>query len=541
MNNRYKTAIFAAAILACCFSSISANRYDTPTMGWSSWNTYRVDISDSLICSQADAMAEKGLRAVGYRYINIDDGYFGGRDSSGRLMVHPKRFPNGLRPVVEHIHRLGFKAGIYSDAGSNTCGSYWDKDTTGIGVGLYGHDRQDAELFFKTLKFDFIKVDFCGGDAEQNASRLDLDEKTRYTEISKAISATGRKDVRMNICRWTFPGTWVHDVATSWRISPDIRPKWESIKGIIERNKYLSAFATEGRFNDMDMLEIGRGLRPEEERTHFGMWCIMASPLLIGCDMTAIPESSLRLIKNKELIAINQDPLALQARIVRTENGVTLFVKDIEKLNGRKRAIALYNPTDKQQTFTVRPADVELDGKTEVRDLVNNTDMPPIQPDGQMTVIIAPHDTRLFSLKGRKALMRRVYEAECGWLQAFQTIANNVALGTAVFADDIRCSGGGKVSWLGNSDENYLEWRNVYVPKSGTYKLTIHCLKGKGDTMDISANGSKVGTSDMKGRYDSEGTAQTTVTVSLEKGRNSVRISNDEGWAPDIDYLEITK
>ena len=114
-------------------------------------------------------MVELGLKDAGYSYINIDDGFFGGRDKvSGKLLIHPERFPDGLAPVVEHIHSLGLKAGIYSDAGRNTCGSFYDRDTIAIGVGLYGHDQQDADFYFNDCKFDFIKIDFCGGDGPQN-------------------------------------------------------------------------------------------------------------------------------------------------------------------------------------------------------------------------------------------------------------------------------------------------------------------------------------------------------------------------------------
>lgn len=149
---RIKTLFICLSLLP----ALSASADDTPTMGWSSWNTYRVHISDSLIRRQADAMAALGLREAGYTYINIDDGFFGGRAADGRLLVHPARFPHGLRPVVEHIHGLGFKAGIYSDAGRNTCGNFWDKDTTGAGVGFYGHDRHDAEFYFRDM--DIMKV-----------------------------------------------------------------------------------------------------------------------------------------------------------------------------------------------------------------------------------------------------------------------------------------------------------------------------------------------------------------------------------------------
>ena len=128
-----KPRLFAIAAFLAIASSASA--YDTPTMGWSSWNTYRVNISDSLICVQANAMAANGMAEAGYRYINIDDGYFGGRGADGTLLTHPLRFPHGLKPVVDHIHSLGFKAGIYSDAGRNTCGNFWDNDTIAREIG----------------------------------------------------------------------------------------------------------------------------------------------------------------------------------------------------------------------------------------------------------------------------------------------------------------------------------------------------------------------------------------------------------------------
>ncbi len=195
--------LLATALL----TMVGAKAYEPPTMGWSSWNTYRVNISDELIRRQADAMVEKGLKDVGYRYINIDDGFFGGRAADGTLLIHPTRFPDGLKPVADYIHSLGFKAGIYSDAGRNTCGNYWDNDKIAEGVGFYGHDQRDADFYFKEMGFDFIKIDFCGGDPGQNTEHLDLDERERYTAIRRAIDNTGRTDARVNVCRWAFPGT----------------------------------------------------------------------------------------------------------------------------------------------------------------------------------------------------------------------------------------------------------------------------------------------------------------------------------------------
>ena len=139
---------------------LSATADNPPLMGWSSWNTYGFQINDSVIQAQADAMVELGFKECGYNHINIDDGFFGGRDAEGNLLIHPTRFPNGLRGLVDYIHAQGLKAGIYSDAGRNTCASYWGKlqDTIGLGVGLYGHDAEDMALYFNKLDFDFIKM-----------------------------------------------------------------------------------------------------------------------------------------------------------------------------------------------------------------------------------------------------------------------------------------------------------------------------------------------------------------------------------------------
>ena len=214
-------------------------------MGWSSWNTYGVGISESLIKRQAYAMVTTGLKNVGFDHINIDDGYFGGRDkATGQLLIHPTRFPNGLKGVVDYIHSKGLKAGIYSDAGRNTCASMFGGETLGKGVGLYEHDQQDMDYFFKELGFDFIKVDFCGGSPGHNEDHLYLDEKQRYTAIAQAIKNTGRTDVRMNACRWDYPGTWIDDVAFSWRTTGDINDSWNSIKGILAQNLYLSAYCS---------------------------------------------------------------------------------------------------------------------------------------------------------------------------------------------------------------------------------------------------------------------------------------------------------
>lgn len=510
---------------------------EPPVMGWSSWNTYRVNISDSLICRQADAMRELGLDRVGYTYINIDDGYFGGRSANGTLLIHPTRFPRGLKPVADHIHRLGFKAGIYSDAGRNTCGNFWDADTIARGVGLYGHDDADADLFFRRLGFDFIKVDFCGGDPGQNSGQLRLDERERYTAIRRAVDATGRRDVRLNVCRWAFPGTWVGEVASSWRIAADIAPNWASVKRIIRANRYLSAYAADGAYNDMDMLEIGRGLSAAEERTHFGMWCMMCSPLLIGCDLTAIPPASLELITNRELIGLNQRAPRRQARFVREEDGVSLYVKDVERLNGRTRAVALCNLSDSTRTFTLRMSDVELTGPVGVRDLFTHADLPAVTDT--LTVSIPAHDTRIFRLRGRGRAERTLYEAETAWLGGYQNIGLNPRMGHAVPERADGCSGGAKAAWLGGRPGNHIEWRDVYA-RGGRYRLTLRYVAAEEREALLRINGGEPLLLHLPAGSGGQ-PAEVELTVRLKRGRNTISLANDSAPMPDIDCLRLQR
>lgn len=527
------TIITTAALLA----ALSAAAFETPTMGWSSWNTYRVNISEEIICKQADAMAQNGLKEAGYTYINIDDGFFGGRDAEGNLLFHATRFPNGLKPVVDHIHSLGFKAGIYSDAGHNTCGNFWDNDGAGVGVGFYDHDDADARLYFNDLGFDFIKIDFCGGDAAQNHEGLHLDEKTRYSAIRKAIDGVGREDVRVNVCRWAFPGTWVHTIGSSWRISADITANWGSVKRIINANRYLSAYAGEGHFNDMDMLEIGRGLSEAEERTHFGMWCIMSSPLLIGCDLTKIPAKSLALISNPELIAINQDSLGLQAYKAGEQNGVELYVKDIETLHGTTRAVALYNPTDADATFTLDPAQIDLGGDISVRNLFAGKDL-----GNRLTFNVGAHDTQILRIEGTERMERKLYEAETAWLERFQDLGINPAMGHATYQNLDGCSGGAKVGWLGNHPDNYMEYRDVWSKDGGDYILTIDYVQWDDRTINLSINGGEAHTINLPAtEARSNKVRSESVKVTLAPGSNTLRISNPTAWAPDIDCIRIEK
>lgn len=481
-------------------------------------------------------MKNSPLYEAGYRYINIDDGYFGGRDDrTGKLKIHPTRFKDGLQPVVNHIHSLGLKAGIYSDAGISTCGYYYDKDSIASNVGLYGHETEDCSFFFNELGFDFIKVDFCGGSSWQNPTLTTLDPEVSYRKIKAAMDATGRKDLRLNVCRWDYPGTWVDEVGGSWRISHDISCKWKSVKDIIAQNLYLSAFAENG-YNDMDMLEVGRTLSPEEDRTHFAMWCIMSSPLLIGCDLTTLNPETMRLVTNKDLIALNQDLLGKQAYVADWQNGAYILVKDIEKENGTTRAVAIYNPEDEPRNVTLCFSTIDLGGEIELRDLMLQKDLGAFTYS--LNVSVPAHGVKVYKAKAELRNERRVYEAETAYLSAYQELYNPLVVGTPVIEEDDRCSGGVKISNLGSSPRNDLQWRNIYSNDGGDYVATFDVVSD-GDTEfivcvnDTQRQRFKVAKSHELQRVE--------MNITLHPGKNNIRLVNDRGRMPSVDRMTLQK
>ena len=506
-----------------------------PLTGWSSWNTFGLDISDTLILDTAKAMATNGLKAAGYRYVNIDDGFFDGHDEKGVLKWNLKRFPNGMKDVVDGIHGLGLKAGIYSDAGADMCGG-------SKGSGLYGHDAADCKLHFTDLGFDFIKVDYCGG------FKLGLDERARYTEISRAIRATGLP-VRFNICRWAFPGTWAADVAESWRTTGDIRANWQSLKEIIGENLYLSAFAKLGHYNDMDMLQVGRyvgqirnayaksdtGLTLEEEATHFGMWCMLSSPLLIGCDVRNIPDTTLDLVTNPYLLAMNQNDLGLQGYVAQRKGETYVFVKDACEKFGTARFVALYNATDAQQDFTVDFSAVDLGGEVQVLDLGERADLGAFT--GAFAATVPPHGARFYRFDAQSRLDRTVYEAEAGYLSDYQELRDAKKDGTA-FADQMEgASGGVVVRYLGNRASNDLVWNDVKVSQPRALEVVYASAEDRKLFVTVDF-GNPV---EVQAKATGGKLATIPLGVTLTPGVHKVRLYNVRGWAPDIDCLKLAR
>lgn len=391
-------AISLMVLVSCQKTPVKQEHVSTenrpPIMGWASWNNYHVNINEGIIKSQADAMVELGLDKYGYQYINIDDGFFGGRDEDGNIKAHPERFPSGMKDLATYIHAKCLKAGIYSDAGINTCASNYDKDTIGVGMGMFGHDTEDLALFLKEWKYDFIKIDWCGG------KWLKLDEESRYSEIAK-MARQINPDVVFNVCRWEFPGKWVTKLAHSWRIAGDLRANFNSILKTIDANANLWKYASYGHYNDMDMLQVGRGMSLEEDQAHFSMWCLMHSPLMLGNDLTQMNEQTLKIVTNQELIAINQAPFVYQARRIMSKGGVELWGRPLVSTMSGQVAVAILNRTKKTQSFSFNVNKVGIDAASgySVKDLWTKGEITACS-DTTLIREVAPHGVVVLNLKG---------------------------------------------------------------------------------------------------------------------------------------------
>ncbi|MDR2449035.1 MAG: alpha-galactosidase [Prevotellaceae bacterium] len=501
-----------------------------PMMGWSSWNANHININETLLKATADSMVSLGLKDVGYEWVNIDDGYFNGRDAKGHLQVNAK-FPNGMKVIADYIRSKGLHPGIYSEIGQHTCGSVGDNDAAGKNSGLYGHEEQDLRLFFDTWGYEFIKVDYCGG------LRQGLNEEVTYTNVANIIRSLERelgRKLRYNICRWGFPGTWAAGIAGSWRISGDIADNFASLKYIIDLNTYLAPYASPGHYNDMDMLQLGRGLTPDEEKTHFGIWAIMSSPLIIGCNFEGIRQSTLDILKNTEIIAVNQDDLGLQAELVAKNEDGHVFAKPIETAHGKVRAVALFNAGNAEKVIRVAFADIQLSEKAKVRDLWAHTDLGEFT--GYYETLVPAHGTAMLRIEGKAAIDKLRYEGEYAYMNKFTTI-NQAENARFQKVTNVPVSGGYVMGWLGNSSDNWAEYRDVYLSKGGTYTFKLYYICGENRDVSLIVNGREYRLENLNSGGNTCATAK--IDIELRAGSNVIRLANSTTWAPDIDKFEL--
>lgn len=273
-----------------------------PQMGWNSWNHFGCHVSQQVIESTADAFVAKGLDKLGYKYVNVDDCWAQSRDSNGVIQPNTDDFPD-FKGMIDHVHSKGLYFGLYSDAGTMTCAKR---------PGSLGHEVSDANTY-ASWEVDYLKYDNCNNDGSK--------PEVRYPVMRDALNKTGRH-IFFSMCEWGVddPATWAPKVGNSWRTTGDIRDNWGSMISRADLNDKWAQYAGPGGWNDPDMLEIGNGgMSSTEYETHMSLWCLMKSPLLIGCDVDSMSNETLRILTNPEVIGVNQDDLGVQGKKLRVD------------------------------------------------------------------------------------------------------------------------------------------------------------------------------------------------------------------------------
>ncbi|MFE9354600.1 NPCBM/NEW2 domain-containing protein [Streptomyces olivaceoviridis] len=318
----------------------------TPPMGFNNWNSThcRAEFNASMVEGIADLFVEKGLKDAGYQYVNLDDCWaLPDRDANGKLVPDPARFPDGIKAVADYVHAKGLKLGIYTSAGTKTC------DSTGF-PGALGHEYSDARQF-ADWGVDYLKYDNCNNQG--------VDAQQRYRTMRDALKATGRPIV-YSICEWgqNKPWEWASDVGHLWRTTGDISDSWSSMLSILKQNLPLAPYAGPGHWNDPDMLEVGNGgMTDTEYRSHFSLWSVMAAPLLIGTDLRKASPATFDILGNKEVIAVDQDPLGKQGTVVSSAGGRWVVAKEMKD---GSRAVALFNESGTAQRIATSATAVGL-------------------------------------------------------------------------------------------------------------------------------------------------------------------------------------
>jgi alpha-galactosidase len=365
----------------------------TPPMGWNSWNVWGLSVDDSKVRAAADAMIASGLASHGFQYINIDDGWENGRDEHGHILPNDK-FPD-MKALTDYVHGKGLKIGIYSSPGPLTCGKY---------EGSYGHEEQDAASY-ADWGFDYLKYDWCSYTLEVKAAgtKVFTDPlvwfKAPYMKMGEILRGLDR-DIVYCICfyglwsveKWAWPAAGGHQ----WRTTGDIRDTWNSMATIGFSQNGLEKYAGPGHWNDPDMLvvgEVGWGptlhpsrLTPDEQITHISLWCMLAAPLLIGCDMANLDDFTLAILTNDELLEIDQDPLGRQAARVAKKGQLEVWARP---LWDGTMAVALFNRSAQAAEVTAKWKDLDLHGPQPVRDLWRHEDLGEV--DSAFTASVPSH------------------------------------------------------------------------------------------------------------------------------------------------------
>lgn len=352
-------------------------------MGWSSWNRYGSTVSQEKVLAQARAMVDTGLRDCGYLYVNIDDGWQGERGGLFNALQGNSRFPN-MQGLCDAIHSLGLKVGIYSTP--------WPRSYAGF-PGSAGHEREDARQWSR-WGIDFVKYDWAMNDPDQPS-------ETYVKRIRQAIDETGSPMVLSlsNTAPISGAPIWSR-YANMWRTTGDLTDTWECLSAIGFGQNSWKSYAGPGRWNDPDMMVLGvvgwgepprpSRLTPDEQVTHMTLWCMLAAPLILGCDLTRMNDRLRRIVTNPEVIAVDQDPLGVQGHTIHVDGPLEIWIKPLKR--GAK-ALAFFNRGDSEFTVPVDPRPLGLSGDPLLRDLWARTPLGRISERLELT--IRPHGSRL--------------------------------------------------------------------------------------------------------------------------------------------------
>jgi alpha-galactosidase len=360
----------------------------TPPMGWNSWNKFGCNVSEDLIKQEADAMVKTGMKDAGYQYIVIDDCWQVSRDPDGNIVPDAKRFASGMKALADYVHSLGLKFGLYSDAGTATCQGR---------PGSRGYEFQDARQY-AAWGADYLKYDWCNTSTQ--------DPRSSYETMRDALKLAGRPIV-FSICEWgsSKPWLWAGEVGNLWRTTGDIQDLWEGkgekyglgVVNIVDLQVGLESYAGPGHWNDPDMLEVGNGgMTTTEYRSHFSLWAILAAPLMAGNDLRTMSPEIRDILTNKEVIAVDQDPLGIRGRRVRRDGELDVWVK---QLKDGSRAVVLLNRGKAEQTMTVDWEDLGYPSHlgAAVRDLWSHQDLGKFT--GNFSAPVAAHGVVVVTVK----------------------------------------------------------------------------------------------------------------------------------------------
>jgi alpha-galactosidase len=374
----------------------------TPPMGWNSWNTFGKTVNENIIKEVADALVSNGLRDLGYVYVNIDDHWQAGRDEWGRPFPYADRFPNGIKALADYIHEHGLKFGLYSDASEHTCGGE---------IGSLAYEEIDAQCYAE-WGVDYLKYDYCHAPPDRATAIY------RYAAMGKALRATGRPIV-YSICEWGNRQPWLWAAMVGghmWRTTGDVWDGWGDndkntasfgIERIgFEMQRGLEIYAGPSRWNDPDMLVVGMrgrgnvsldetGCTNDEYKTQFSLWCMLAAPLIIGCDVRNLDTASHEILSNKEVIALDQDALGKQGCMVAMRHRTEIYKKPL--LFG-DLGVGIFNRNHEPYRLRLFWSDLEIIGCYHVRDLWAHKDLGVYDDTNELWVELPPHGCSIFRL-----------------------------------------------------------------------------------------------------------------------------------------------